>query len=439
MRMYDLIVKKRDGGTLTAEEINFFVAGVTAGTIPDEQISAFLMAVFFKGMTAEETVSLTLAMAHSGGTVDLSGVKGIKADKHSTGGVGDKTTLVVAPIVAACGVPVAKMSGKGLGHTGGTVDKLASIPGFKTELPMEEFIRIVNTHGLCVVGQSGNLAPADKKLYALRDVTGTVDSLPLIAASIMSKKLAAGADCILLDVKVGSGAFMKTPQEAVSLAEAMVAIGEGAGKSTAALITGMNRPLGYAIGNALEVIEAVETLRGQGPADLYELCITLAAHMLMQAGCMGDLDACRARAEAAIKSGAAFQKLCDMVTAQGGDATALTDYSLLPRAAYIHSLRAPSDGYIQKMDTTQWGIASVKLGAGRETKDAPIDYGAGILLRKKVGDAVRAGEELAVFYTQHEKSIPDAEKTALDALTIGNEKPDDEPLVYARVFNGCPS
>jgi pyrimidine-nucleoside phosphorylase len=432
MRMTDIIIKKRDGGTLTRDEIQYLVDGVTRGSIPDEQTSAFLMAVYFRGMTPAETVLFTQAMARSGDVVDLSPLAGVKADKHSTGGVGDKTTLIVVPMAAACGVTVAKMSGKGLGHTGGTVDKLASIPGFKTELTEEEFFDIVRRHGLCVAGQSGDMAPADKKLYALRDVTGTVESLPLIAASIMSKKLAAGADCILLDVKSGSGAFMKSVDDAKALAQAMVDIGNGAGKKTMALITGMDRPLGYAIGNALEVIESVEALKGNGPSDLHEICVTLSAYMLHLAG-KGDLDTCRALAQAVIKNGKAFDKLCDMVRAQGGDAQALQDYKRLPQAQYVHPIKALQTGYIQAMDTLQWGMASVALGAGRARKDDPIDYGAGIVLAKKTGDFVQAGETVAQVYTNDQDSISEAVAVALKGLTIGDEKPVDEPLVLGVV------
>jgi pyrimidine-nucleoside phosphorylase len=429
--MYDIILKKRNGHELSEDEIKFFIGGVTDGAIPAEQITALLMSIYFNGMSTGETVALTTAMARSGDMADLSGIDGVKVDKHSTGGVGDKTTLVVAPIVAACGAKVAKMSGKGLGHTGGTVDKLTSIPGLRTELPTEEFIKTVNAHGLCVIGQSGDFAPADKKLYALRDVTATVDSLPLIAASIMSKKLAAGADCILLDVKTGSGAFMKTPDDAKALARALVDIGNGAGRKTAALVTGMDRPLGNAIGNSLEVIEAVETLRGHGPEDLTEVCLTLSSRLLYMAG-KGTLDECRRMAEAALSSGAAFGKLCDMVKAQGGDSEALTDFSRLPRAAYRRDLLAPDEGYISFMDTERWGVASVKLGAGRATREAEIDYAAGIILRKKTGEYLRAGDVVATMYANDERLFPDAERDALSGLVIG-KKPEDAPLIYGVV------
>jgi pyrimidine-nucleoside phosphorylase len=339
--------------------------------------------------------------------------------------VGDKTTLVVAPIVAACGVKVAKMSGKGLGHTGGTVDKLASIPGLGTTFTQAEFLRIVNEQGLCLAGQSGDLAPADKKLYALRDVTGTVESIPLITASILCKKLASGADCILLDVKTGSGAFMKTMDQARKLAENMVRIGNDAGRKTAALLTNMDRPLGYAIGNALEVAEAMDTLRGHGPEDLRDICLTLSARMLQMAG-RGDYTSCRAQAAAAITSGAAYQRFCGMVKAQGGDPDDLP--GSLPEAAFSYSLVAASTGYIQFMDTMAWGMASLKLGAGRTVQDEAIDYSAGILLRKKTGDYVQAGEELAVLYAGDERRFPEAAQTASEALVIGPDKPKEEPL-----------
>ncbi len=466
MRIKDIIIKKRNGGVLTNDEIQFFVDGVTCkngNAIPPEQITALLMAVYFRGMTRGETLALTLAMARSGKTVDLSGIRGVKVDKHSTGGVGDKTTLIIAPIVAACGVKTAKMSGRGLGHTGGTVDKLASIPGFKTELPTEEFIAAVNSVGLCVVGQSGELAPADKILYALRDVTGTVESLPLIASSIMSKKLAAGADCILLDVKTGSGAFMKTPEEAAELARIMVDIGNGAGRKTAAVITGMNRPLGNAVGNSLEVIEAVDTLRGKGPEDLREVCVTLASRLLfmaeeysanvnsatradkddgsvvvnMYSATRADkddrLEEFRAKVEAVIADGSAFQKLYEMVRTQDGNPEALRNYSLLPRAAFKREIKAPDTGYITEMDTERWGTTAALLGAGRKTKDDTIDYGTGILFNKKTGDYVNNGDVIAVMHANDESLFEEAERTALAGITLGSIEPKKEPLVYGVV------
>jgi pyrimidine-nucleoside phosphorylase len=391
------------------------------------------MAIYFKGMTRDETLSLTLAMARSGDTVDLSGIAGVKADKHSTGGVGDKTTLVVVPVVAACGLKVAKMSGRGLGHTGGTVDKLMSIPGFRLEFTQEEFTRIVNAHGLCLAGQSGNLTPADKKLYALRDITGTVDSLPLIASSIMGKKLAAGADCILLDVKCGSGAFMRTRDDAVALAKCMVDIGEGAGKRTSALITDMDRPLGRTIGNALEVAEAVDVLKGRcEKGDLFEICMVLAAHMLYLAGA-GTLAKCHIMAKETIADGTAFVKFTDMVAAQGGDVSVLLDTGKLPRAMFRHVITVPASGYIQSMDTLKWGAAAVMLGAGRERTEDLIDYGAGIVLHKKTGDAVRAGDMMAEFYTNDRNRLKDAEYLALSSIATGTARPNTKPLVMAHV------
>ena len=429
MRMNDIIVKKRNGGALSKDEIDFLVGGVTDGSIPDYQLSAFLMAVYFKGMTREETLLLTLSMAHSGDVVDLGEITGIKADKHSTGGVGDKTTLIVVPIVAACGVKVAKMSGRGLGHTGGTLDKLEAIPNFKTELSQEEFFDIVNRVGACVVGQSGNLAPADKKLYALRDVTGTVDEVSLIAASIMSKKLAAGSDCILLDVKVGTGAFMKTVDDAMGLARVMVGIGTDAGKSTEALITDMNSPLGFAIGNSLEVLESIDVLQGCGPSDLKYLCLQLAGNMLYQAGA-GSLEDCVSQAEEVIKNGRAIAKFKEMAAAQGGD---IDSPELRKRPAYIYNVVSPQAGYINVMDTEKCGAASVILGAGRETKESLIDYKAGIMLKKKTGDYVQKGEVLAEFHTNLHKCIKDASDLFLSGILLGNGKPMKTPLIYGRV------
>jgi pyrimidine-nucleoside phosphorylase len=430
--MVDIITKKQRGQPLCEEEFSFFVRGTVDGSIPDYQISAFLMAVYFNGMTGEETALLTKYMAASGDTVDLSGVAGVKADKHSTGGVGDKTTLAVAPMVAACGVKVAKMSGRGLGHTGGTLDKLESIPGFKTGLPREEFLRIVNEVGVCVIGQSGNICPADKKLYAIRDVTGTVQSIPLIASSIMSKKLAAGADCILLDVKVGSGAFMKNREDALALAREMVGIGRAHGKRTAALITGMEAPLGRAIGNALEVAEAVDALKGGGPKDLKELCLALAAHMLALAG-KGKLDECRALAGDALASGRALDVFLKMVEAQGGDASAIIDTGLLPKAAVVREVAAERDGFIARMDAEQCGIAAGMLGAGRDTLDSPIDFGAGIVLLKKPGEAARKGEAIAELHTSDEKKIKDAQAVFLSGIEYSDTKIKPAPLILGKV------
>lgn len=432
MRMYDLIMRKRNGGVLTEEEIQYMIRAYVAGEIPDYQMASFLMAVYFQGMTEEETLAMTLAAAHSGEMVDLSGIEGIKADKHSTGGVGDKTTLIVAPIVAACGVKVAKMSGRGLGHTGGTVDKLESIPGFQTTLTREAFFQVVNRTGLSIIGQSGNLAPADKKLYALRDVTATVDSIPLIAVSIMSKKLAAGSDCILLDVKTGSGAFMKSVEESVALAKEMVSIGEHAGRKTVALITDMDVPLGYAVGNSLEVIEAVDTLRGQGPEDLTEVCKKLAANMVCLAG-RGTLKECGRMVDEAIESGRALERLTAMVEAQGGDSSVIKDTDLFLKAPYTHEVKAKESGYMVSMDTESCGIASSMLGAGRETKDSTIDFSAGIVLKKKVGDLVKAGDTLAVMYASEKERFQTAEERYQRAVKIGDRKPEVKPLIYARV------
>ncbi len=432
MRMYDILAKKRDGGILTDEEIQFFIDGYVSGAIPDYQASALLMAIFLKGMTPHETAALTRSMAQSGDLVDLSSIDGIKVDKHSTGGVGDKTTLIVAPVVASLGVRVAKMSGRGLGHTGGTVDKLESIPGFRTTLDREAFFDVVRRVGVSVIGQSGNLAPADKKLYALRDVTATVNSIPLIASSIMSKKIAAGSDRILLDVKTGSGAFMKTLEDSIALAKEMVSIGEHVGRRTVALITDMDRPLGCAIGNALEVCEACETLQGRGPADLTEVCIELAANMLWLAE-KGELAQCRSLARQQIANGEAFAKLKEMVQAQGGDTSVLDDPSRFDRSNVCYEVLAQREGFLYAMDTERCGIASMELGAGREKKEDPIDYSAGIVLRKKVGDFVRKGEVLASFYSSEESKCRTAEQTFTQALSIQDARPKQTALIYARV------
>ena len=432
MRMYDILAKKRDGGILTDEEIQFFIDGYVSGAIPDYQASALLMAIFLKGMTPHETAALTRSMAQSGDLVDLSSIDGIKVDKHSTGGVGDKTTLIVAPVVASLGVRVAKMSGRGLGHTGGTVDKLESIPGFRTTLDREAFFDVVRRVGVSVIGQSGNLAPADKKLYALRDVTATVNSIPLIASSIMSKKIAAGSDRILLDVKTGSGAFMKTLEDSIALAKEMVSIGEHVGRRTVALITDMDRPLGCAIGNALEVCEACETLQGRGPADLTEVCIELAANMLWLAE-KGELAQCRSLAKQQIANGEAFAKLKEMVQAQGGDTSVLDDPSRFDRSNVCYEVLAQREGFLYAMDTERCGIASMELGAGREKKEDPIDYSAGIVLRKKVGDFVRKGEVLASFYSSEESKCRTAEQTFTQALRIQDARPKQTALIHARV------
>ena len=432
MRMVDLIAKKRNGESLSSEEIKQMIHDYVEGSIPDYQMSAFLMAVYFKGMTEEETLAMTNAVAHSGDMVDLSGIEGIKVDKHSTGGVGDKTTLIIGPMVAACGVKVAKMSGRGLGHTGGTVDKMEAIPGMQTGLSQEEFFKVVNKTGLCVIGQSGNITPADKKLYALRDVTATIDSIPLIAVSIMGKKLAAGSDCILLDVKTGSGAFMKTVDDSIALAKEMVAIGENAGKRTVALITNMDIPLGNNIGNSLEVTEAVHTLNGTGPADLTHESVNLAGNMLYLAG-KGTLDECKAMAEATIKDGSALKCLIDMVEAQGGDSSVIKDCSRFQQAPFSQEVLATQSGYVVSMDTEKCGIASAMLGAGRETKESIIDYSAGIILHKKTGDYVEQGSSLATLYTSKVELFENAMKTFSSGIELSMKKPEQEPLIYARV------
>ena len=429
MRMYDIIHKKRNGGELSEEEIRFFIEGYTDESIPDYQAAALCMAVYFRGMTPKETSILTLAMAESGDQIDLGDIEGFTVDKHSTGGVGDKTSLIVVPIVASCGGKVAKMSGRGLGHTGGTVDKLESIPGFRTELNPDDFIKQVNGIGLCIVGQTGELAPADKKLYALRDVTATVESIPLIASSIMSKKLAAGSKGIVLDVKTGSGAFMKTVEESENLAKEMVAIGKSAGRSVTAVITNMDIPLGDSVGNSLEVIEAIKTLKGEGESDLTEVCLTLAAQMLsMVTG--EDEKTCYSMAKGAIDNGLAINKLREMISAQGGNANVVDDYSLFKQPKYTAEIFSEYDGYIEHTDAEKIGIASVILGAGREKKGDPIDPSAGIVLKKKTGDYVKKGEPLAVFYTDDEGKIEGAKQEFLDAFTFGNERTQPQKLIY---------
>lgn len=432
MRMYDIIHSKRNGNALSSEEIDFFINGYTNGEIQDYQASALLMAIYFNGMNEAETASLTSCMAHSGDMIDLSAIDGIKVDKHSTGGVGDKTTLVVAPIVASCGVKVAKMSGRGLGHTGGTIDKLEAIPNFKTAIPNEEFFDIVRKIGLCVVGQTGNLAPADKMLYALRDVTATVESIPLIASSIMSKKIAAGSDCILLDVKVGSGAFMKTMDNAISLAKAMVSIGENMGRKTVALITNMDMPLGNAIGNSLEVIEAIQALEGKAPKDLTEICISLATNMLYIAQ-KGTIEECEKLVIESIKNGNALKSFKEMVKAQGGDVSVVENTDNFKKANFYFEVRAKTSGYIASMDTEKCGIASVVLGAGRETKESVIDYSAGIVLGAKIGSYIKEGETLATLYSNNKTSFAQAEKDVLDAIKIAPEKQPEQKLILARV------
>lgn len=432
MRAYDLIMKKRDGGVMTDEEIRYIVNGYVLGAVPDYQMSAFLMAVFYQGMNDHEILVLTQAMAESGDMVDLSPIEGIKVDKHSTGGVGDKTTLIVAPIAAANGVKVAKMSGRGLGHTGGTVDKLESIPGYRTDLNQDEFFDVVKKTGISVIGQSGNLTPADKKMYALRDVTATVDSIPLIASSIMSKKIAAGSDCILLDVKIGSGAFMKELPDAIKLAKVMVDIGENAGRRTRALITDMDTPLGNAIGNSLEVIEAVNTLKGKGPKDLTVECISLAAQMMVLAG-VGDDVTCIELAKKSISDGSALERLISMVEAQGGDTSVIIDADNFRKAKHTYEVRAPKSGYVASMDAAGVGVASAILGAGRETLESEINYAAGIILNKKTGDRVEEGDVIATLYADEMKLFEPSEKRYLESVIIGDEPVNRNPLIYAKV------
>lgn len=432
MRMVDLIEKKRDGGVLSDDEIRYIISGFTSGEIPDYQMAAFSMAVFYRGMNDQETAVLTDAMMHSGDTIDLSRFGTKSVDKHSTGGVGDKTTLIVAPIVASLGGKLAKMSGRGLGHTGGTVDKLESIPGFQTTLSAECFMQQVEEVGVAVIGQSGNLTPADKKLYALRDVTATVDSLPLITSSIMSKKLAAGSHSIVLDVKIGSGAFMKTLADGRCLAERMVAIGKACGRNVTAVMTNMDIPLGYYIGNALEVMEAVDVLRGRGCADLRAVCVELATNMLMLCNSW-DEDTARTRVEESITSGAAFETMKRWIAAQGGDALALEDFGRLPQASVCESVKAPCSGYISVMDTQKVGEASALLGAGRQTKEDSIDYAAGIVLKKKTGDYVNAGDEIAVLYTNQPNTVAASTRTLLASLTWSQTAPAPEPLILGIV------
>lgn len=422
MRMYDIILKKRANLPLSDKEIRFVIDGYVKGEIPDYQVSALLMTIVFNGMNARELGTLTLAMAQSGNMVDLSNIDGITVDKHSTGGVGDKTTLIIAPLVAACGGKVAKMSGRGLGHTGGTIDKMESIPNLKVSLEQDAFIDQVNKIGLAVIGQSEGLAPADKKLYALRDVTGTVDSIPLIASSVMSKKLASGAQAILLDVKVGSGAFMKNIEDARELAKAMVDIGKENGRSVKAILTDMDRPLGHAIGNALEIREVINTLKGHGPEDLTHECIIMAAHMLVLSD-ICDYEAALNRVQQALDSGTALERLRLMIEAQGGDSRVIDDESVLEIGKFTYDVTSPQDGYITHMNTEQCGIASVMLGAGRTVKNGPIDYSAGIVMHKKTGDSVTVGESIATLYASDESLLNNAAQTYLEAITIGNTAP----------------
>ncbi|HFE9681941.1 TPA: pyrimidine-nucleoside phosphorylase [Clostridium perfringens] len=429
MRMYDLILKKRNGGELSTEEINFFVDKYTNGEIPDYQVAALLMAIYFQKMNKRETSDLTMAMVNSGDILDLSEIHGIKVDKHSTGGVGDTTTLVLGPMVAALGIPVAKMSGRGLGHTGGTIDKLESFDGFSVEMTKDQFINNVNNIKLAVGGQTGDLAPADKKLYALRDVTGTVDNVSLIASSIMSKKIAAGADAIVLDVKVGDGAFMKTPEAARELATEMVGIGKHVGRNTVAIISDMDQPLGFAIGNALEVKEAIETLRGNGPKDLLELCLTLGSNMVVLAGAAKDTDEARKMLMETITSGKAIEKLKEFVKAQGGDASVIDDISKFHNAKYVIPVKATKSGVVSKIHAENIGLVAMELGAGRATKESIIDLAVGIVLQKKRGDKVNEGDIIAYIHADDEEKG----KKAVDGILANYEISDsvkDIPLIY---------
>ncbi|UAL45847.1 pyrimidine-nucleoside phosphorylase [Sutcliffiella horikoshii] len=429
MRMVDLIQKKRDGKELTTEEIQFIVNGFTDGSIPDYQMSAFSMAIFFQGMSDQERADLTMAMVHSGDTIDLSAIEGIKVDKHSTGGVGDTTTLVLAPLVAAVGVPVAKMSGRGLGHTGGTIDKLESVPGFHVEIDNQEFIDYVNKNKVAVIGQSGNLTPADKKLYALRDVTATVNSIPLIASSIMSKKIAAGADAIVLDVKTGAGAFMKDLDEAKKLAKAMVDIGNNVGRRTMAVISDMSQPLGFAIGNALEIKEAIDTLRGEGPKDLEELCLELGSYMVLLAEKASTLEEARGMLEEVIRSGAAIETLKTFLEAQGGDASVVDNPEKLPQAKHVVELEAKEAGVVSEIVADSVGTAAMLLGAGRATKDSEIDLAVGIVLRKKIGDKVEAGESLATIHSNQE-DLTKVKEALYESIKVVSGEVKVPPLVY---------
>lgn len=429
MRMYDIIENKRNGKELTGEEIEFFIKGYTDGRVPDYQASAFCMAVYFKGMTEKETVILTKAMANSGDTVDLSMFGILSADKHSTGGVGDKTSLIVAPIVASLGAKITKMSGRGLGHTGGTVDKLESIPGYKTTLSGDDFISQVKNVGIAIIGQSGNLTPADKKLYALRDVTATVDSIPLIVSSIMSKKIAAGSHNIVLDVKCGSGAFMKTIEDAEVLANEMVKIGKGCGRNTAALITDMDRPLGSAVGNSLEVIEAVQVLKGKLDNDLKEVCVALSSELISLVFSISHSEAL-SMVNDSIDSGKAYEKMKEWISAQGGDVSFIENTDKFPKAEYSYDIFSEDDGYISSMDTEKIGLASVILGAGRESKEDSIDFSAGIIIYKKTGEKINKGEAIATLFTNRKESLADAEKVYRSAVFVSSEKPKDKPLIY---------
>ena len=432
MRMVDLIEKKRDGMELTAGEISFVVDGYTKGDIPDYQMSAFTMAVFFKGMTKQEQADFTMAMVQSGDTIDLSGIEGVKVDKHSTGGVGDTTTLVLAPLVGSVGVPVAKMSGRGLGHTGGTIDKLESVSGFHVEITNDDFIRLVNQNKVAVIGQSGNLTPADKKLYALRDVTATVNSIPLIASSIMSKKIAAGADAIVLDVKTGAGAFMKDLNDAKELAKTMVDIGNNVGRNTMAIISDMSQPLGFAIGNALEVREAIDTLKGEGPADLQELCLVLGSQMVLLAKKANSLEEARALLEESVKTGKALETFKIFLQSQGGDASIVDAPEKLPQAKYQFEFEAESDGYVSEIIADSIGTAAMLLGAGRATKESSIDLAVGLVLQKKIGDKVSKGESLVTIHSNFE-DIAEIKKKLSESIAISPNPVTPPTLIIEKI------
>lgn len=433
MRMYDLIMKKRNGGTLTEEEINYMISEYTADRIPDYQMSAMMMAIYFQGMSEAETVALTMAMAHSGDMMDLREINGIKVDKHSTGGVGDKTSIALTPMAAACGVKIAKMSGRGLGHTGGTIDKLESFAGFSTGITAEHFLRQVNEIGISIMGQTLDIAPADKKLYALRDVTATVDNMSLIASSIMSKKLASGADAIVLDVKTGSGAFMKEEADAFALANEMVSIGNRAGRKTIAVVSDMDQPLGCAVGNALEVQEAIATLKGEGPADFTELCMTLGTYMLIAAGRVKEEQEARSMLAKVISDGSALRKLEQFVQAQGGNPEAVRNPALLPKADIVEEIPSPCSGYVKKIDCEEIGICSLILGGGRETKESVIDLSVGLILHKKVGDYVEAGQSLATIHANDRQKFMTAKERFLKAYHITTEEVTKKPLIKGLV------
>lgn len=429
MRMYDIIIKKRNGEELTKEEIEHFINGYTEGSIPDYQAAALLMAIYFKGMSKKEIAELTMAMVNSGETVDLSEIKGVKVDKHSTGGVGDKISLIVIPLVASLGIPIAKMSGRGLGHTGGTIDKLEAIEGFRAELTRAEFINNVNKYKMAISGQSGNLVPADKKLYALRDVTATIDSIPLIASSIMSKKIASGADCIVLDVKVGSGAFMKSVEEAVELARTMVEIGKSLNRKTVAVVTDMSQPLGHEVGNSNEIIEAIDVLKGKGSEDETKVALTIASYMAILGGAYKEFNEAHSALLEIINTGKAIEKLKHLIQIQGGDPDVVDNIDKLPKAKYHMEVKSISSGYVSSINAESIGISAMLLGAGRKTKEDKIDFSAGISMKKKVGDKVTEGDALCVLHTNLENA-DEAKQIALDAYNIGNTQEKINKYIY---------